>query len=56
MNSRNDNSEEKKAPGADIDSEESADIFQTKEEAQKADAEQRDDLLDEDIISLDGSD
>lgn len=56
MNPKKELPEEEVGPGPDLGSEESADVFQTKEEAQETDEKQRDDLRDEDIISLDSSD
>lgn len=43
-------------PGRDLGAAESADALQHPEDAETADENQRDDLQDEDIITLDGSD
>lgn len=43
-------------PGTDLDATEGADVLESETEASEADAAQREDLQDEDIISLDGSD
>lgn len=43
-------------PGTDHGAREGADAFQTKNEAKQKDKDQRDDLTDDDIISLDATD
>lgn len=43
-------------PGTDQNAREGADAFQTKGEAKQKDEDQRDDLTDEDVISLDATD
>ncbi|HUH53749.1 MAG TPA: hypothetical protein VLZ31_06905 [Microbacteriaceae bacterium] len=53
---KNHETEQEVGPGTDLDATENADMFQSKQEAKEADAAQRDDIQDEDIITLDSSD
>lgn len=55
-NKPNPDESETVGPGADLGAREGADVLTTKAEAREKNADQREDLIDEEIISLDGSD